>query len=98
MKKENIVLSLLRKVVCSFLCINKNAIDLNIKNKSKVYLDEFIKYYELYYNNKEFMINNYIEIIDFCNECYADFNVFDYAEDIEYGVKELMKVMKGGDL
>ena len=34
---------------------------------------------------------NIKEIIDFCNECYEDANVFTYAEDLEYGLKELVE-------
>ena len=32
-----------------------------------------------------------IQLIDFCNECYSEVEIFDYAEDVEYGAKELAK-------
>ena len=38
-----------------------------------------------------------MEVINFCNECYDDKDVFDYAEDVEYGLKELMEIEKGSN-
>ena len=39
------------------------------------------------------IIGNYdiSDLIDFCNECYSEVEIFDYAEDVEYGAKELAK-------
>lgn len=92
MEKDVSVLNLFRKIICSLLCIYKNTLNTNLKNEAYKYLNEFLNQYELYNNEKKYTLNNCKEIIDFCNDCYEDVNVFDYAEDVEYGLKELMRI------
>ncbi len=86
------VLNLYRKIIISLLCINKNTKNYNLKNKSSEYLNRFLEQYELYNNKGEYSLNNFEEIINFCNECYDDKDIFDYAEDVEYGLKELIEI------
>lgn len=98
MEHDNNILNMFRKIICSLLCINKNTKNVNIKMKSSEYLEKYLKEYELCLNKKKYSLVNYEEIINFCNECYEDIDVFDYAEDVEYGLKELMEITisKGG--
>ena len=91
MEKENLIINLYRKIISSLTCIEKRTNNDAIKNKATSYLNQYIDYYEKYLNKKEFQILNISDLIDFCNECYDDDDVFDYAEDVEYGAKELFK-------
>lgn len=99
MEKNINILNLYRKIICSLLCINKNTKNSNLKNKSSEYLNQFLDQYELYNIKGIYLLNNCEEVINFCNECYSDKDVFDYAEDVEYGLKELMEITinKGED-
>ena len=63
-----------------------------LKEKSLKYINEFENEYKSYYNLKKYFISNISEIVDFCNECYEDKDVFDYAEDVEYGLRELVNL------
>ncbi len=92
MNQSNNILNLFRKIICSLLCIQKNTKNVNLETKSSEYLNFFLEQYELYNNQKMYSLSNYNEIINFCNECYEDKDVFDYAEDVEYGLKELTKI------
>ena len=92
MGKDINILNLYRKIICSLLCINKNTKNYNLKNKSSEYLNQFLNQYELYNNKGMYSLNNFEEIVNFCNECYDDKDIFDYAEDVEYGLKELMEI------
>ena len=92
MYKDTNILNLFRKIICSLLCINKNAKNNDLKVKTDKYLKQFLEQYELYNNQATYSVDNYEEIINFCNECYEDKDVFDYAEDVEYGLKELMEI------
>ena len=69
----------------------------DLKDKALKYLNEFLTQYEFYYNKGKYSLNNCMEVINFCNECYDDKDVFDYAEDVEYGLKELMEIEKGSN-
>ncbi len=92
MERDVNILNLLRKVICSLLCITKNTSNDYLKTKSSYYLEKYLKQYELYYNKSNFYLDDIEEIVDFCNECYEDKDVFDYAEDVEYGLKELKEI------
>lgn len=92
MHKDTDILNLFRKIICSLLCINKNTKNNDLKEKTYKYLKQFLEQYESYNNQATYSLNNYEEIINFCNECYEDKDVFDYAEDVEYGLKELMEI------
>ena len=92
MNKKNIIINLYRKIICSLLCINKKTSDETVKIKASNYLDQFLEEYEIYLNKGICFFDNYKEIIDFCNECYGDKDVFDFAEDVEYGLKELYEI------
>ena len=91
MEKEHLVINLYRKVICSLTCIEKRTNNAAIKKRATSYLNQYIDYYEKYLNKKEIQIYNISDLVDFCNECYDDADVFDYAEDVEYGAKELFK-------
>ena len=91
------ILNLYRKIMCSLLCIIKNTNNADLKDKALKYLNEFLTQYEFYYNKGKYSLNNCMEVINFCNECYDDKDVFDYAEDVEYGLKELMEIEKGSN-
>lgn len=93
MKKNINILNLYRKIICSFVCIMKNTKNHSLKIKASKYLDNFLKQYELYNNKGICTLNNTEKIINFCNECYEDKDIFDYAEDIEYGLKELIEII-----
>lgn len=86
------VLNLFRKIICSLVCIIKNTKNTELKNEAEKYLNIFLEQYELYNNTDKYSLNNCEDIINFCNECYGDKDVFDYAEDVEYGLKELMEI------
>ena len=98
MEKNISILNLFRKIICSLLCIIKNTKNDGLITRASSYLDYFLNQYELYNNKSIYYFDNIEEIIDFCNECYEDKDVFDYAEDVEYGVKELKEItiLKGG--
>lgn len=91
------ILNLYQKIICSLLCIVKNTNNENLKSKSYDYLEDFILQYELYNNKGLCSLNHYEDIIDFCNECYEDKDVFDFAEDVEYGLKELNEINIGNE-
>lgn len=87
MKNVNI-LNLFRKIICS-LVYTKNS---ELKSKAIKYLNDYLEQYELYNNKDKYSLNNWEEIINFCNECYGDKDIFDYAEDVEYGLRELIEI------
>lgn len=92
MSKDTKILDLFRKIICSLLCIIKNTKNDNLKKESSYYLDYFLEQYELYNNKCIYSLGNLKSVINFCNQCYEDKDVFDYAEDVEYGVKELNEI------
>ena len=94
MERDVNILNLLRKVICSLLCITKNTSNDYLETKSSYYLEKYLKKYELYNNKSNFYLDDIEEIVDFCNECYEDKDVFDYAEDVEYGLKELKEITR----
>lgn len=95
---SNEILNLFRKILCSLLCINLETTNDILKKNSLKYINEFEREYKKYYNNKEYSIVNIKDVIDFCNECYEEKDIFDYAEDVEYGLKELVNLSnKKGD-
>lgn len=99
MSKDTKILTLFRKIICSLLCIIKNTKNDNLKKESSDYLDYFLEQYELYNNKCIYSLGNLESVINFCNQCYEDKDVFDYAEDVEYGVKELNEITNfKGDL
>lgn len=92
MSNREEILNLFRKILSSLLCINMETTDKHLKEKSLKYINEFENEYKSYYNLKKYFISNINEIVDFCNECYEDKDVFDYAEDVEYGLRELVNL------
>ena len=86
------ILNLFRKIICSFVCIIKYTNNAELENEAIKYLNDFLEEYELYNNKGIYSLSNWEEIIDFCNECYSDKDIFDYAEDVEYGLRELMEI------
>lgn len=92
MNKKDKIINLFRKIICSLLCINKNTKNTLLKVKSDEYLDQFLEEYKSYINKGKYSLINYDEIINFCNECYEDKDIFDFAEDVEYGLSELVEV------
>lgn len=86
------ILNLFRKIICSLVCIIKYTNNAELKSKAIKYLNDFLEQYELYNNKDKYSLNNWKEIIDFCNECYSDKDIFDYAEDVEYGLRELIEI------
>lgn len=86
------VLNLYRKIICSLVCIIKYTKNSELKSEAIKYLNNFLEQYELYNNKCIYSLSNGEEIIDFCNECYSDKDVFDYAEDVEYGLRELIEI------
>ena len=92
---SNKIISLYQKIICSLSCIEKISDDYIIKKQSKHFLDKLIPLYINFILKKE--INsitldlNIEEIINFCNNCYDKLNIFDLAEDVEYGIKELVE-------
>lgn len=86
------ILNLFRKIICSLVCITKYIKNSELKSKAIKYLNDFLEKYELYNNKDKYSLNNWEEIIDFCNECYSDKDIFDYAEDVEYGLRELIEI------
>lgn len=98
MGKDIQIINLFRKIICSLLCINKDTKDPALKLKSNEYLEELLEEYKLYINKGTYSLTNYDKVIDFCNDCYEDKDIFDFAEDVEYGLRELIEVAinKGG--
>ena len=86
------ILNLFRKIICSFVCIIKYTNNAELENEAIKYLNDFLEEYELYNNKGIYSLSNWEEIIDFCNECYSDKDIFDYAEDVEYGLRELIEI------
>lgn len=84
-------LDLFRKIICSLTCIIKETKNQDTKIKANKCLEYYINCYKLCLSKKAYIIDNIKEIIDFCNECYEDVDVFTYAEDLEYGLKELVE-------
>ena len=81
------ILNLYRKIICSLVCIIKYTNNAELENEAIKYLNNFLEEYELYNNKGIYSLSNVEEIINFCNECYGDKDVFDYAEDVEYGLR-----------
>ena len=98
MNKSTKILNLFRKIIWSLLCIIKNTKNDNLKKESIYYLNYYLEQYELYNNKCIYSLDNLEKTINFCNQCYEDKDVFDYAEDVEYGLKELneITIFKGG--
>ena len=98
MNKSTKILNLFRKIIRSLLCIIKNTKNDNLKKESIYYLNYYLEQYELYNNKCIYSLDNLEKTINFCNQCYEDKDVFDYAEDVEYGLKELneITIFKGG--
>ena len=86
------ILNLFRKIICSLVCIIKYTNNAELKNEAIKYLNNFLEEYELYNNKGIYSLSNVEEIINFCNECYGDKDIFDYAEDVEYGLRELIEI------
>lgn len=86
------ILNLYRKIICSLVCIIKYTNNAELENEAIKYLNNFLEEYELYNNKGIYSLSNVEEIINFCNECYGDKDVFDYAEDVEYGLRELIEI------
>ena len=74
------------------MCIIKYTKNSELKSKAIKYLNDFLEQYELYNNKGKYSLSNVEEIINFCNECYGDKDIFDYAEDVEYGLRELIEI------
>lgn len=92
MDRDINILNLYRKIICSLLCITNNTKNDYLKTKSTYYLEKYLELYESYNNKGLYELDNYEEIIDFCNECYEDKYTFEYAEDLEYGLKEFNEI------
>lgn len=92
MSKDKDILNLFRKIICSLLCISKNTTNNTLKEEATDFLNYYLSQYVLYNDNSSYKIENVERIINFCNNCYEDKNVFDYAEDVEYGVIELYEI------
>lgn len=94
MSEKTKILNLLRKIVCSLFCINEYTQNSILKESASKFLNEYAKKYQKYLHERQgFLIENSTQIIDFCNECYGDENVFDFAEDVEYGLRELIEII-----
>ena len=93
MNSNNKVISLYQKIICSLSCIEKITDDKSIQNQSNYFLNKLIPLYTTLILKKEIKaLNlNVKEIINFCNSCYDKLNIFDLAEDVEYGIKELVE-------
>ena len=92
------VISLYQKIICSLSCIEKITDDKSIQNQSNYFLNKLIPLYTNLILKKDInSINlnlNINEIVTFCNNCYDKLNIFDLAEDVEYGIKELVEYTK----
>lgn len=86
------ILNLYRKIICSLVCIIKYTNNAELENEAIKYLNDFLEQYELYNNKGIYSLSNVEEIINFCNECYGDKDIFDYAEDVEYGLRDLIEI------
>lgn len=94
MKREIKILNLFRKVICSLLYVVKNTNSDNLKKEASYYLDYYLEQYKLYNDKGIYFLNDIEKSIKFCNLCYEDKDVFDFAEDVEYGIKELEEITK----
>lgn len=92
MDDETKILGLFRKVICSLLCISTETKKTSLQEKANKYLYQFLNQYKVYFNKKTYSLTNLNEIIMFCNECYEDKDTFDFAEDVEYGIQELIEL------
>ena len=88
---NNKIIELFRKVICSLSCIVNKTKNEETKKQAQEYLNIYIDKYEKYKNNKELDITNVEEEVDFCSSCYDDVDIFDYAEDVEYGLLEMIE-------
>ena len=82
-------INLYRKIICSLACIEKKTKIQNTREKTLEFINDFIQKYDSYLNNSEIIDYDAVDVINFCNNCYEEVEIFDYAEDVEYGVKEL---------
>ncbi len=91
------LINLFRKVITSLTCISKLTKNEEIQKQTDFYIMKFIKDYEIYKNSKDsFKIKldfDGMELIDFCNECYSLVEIVDFAEDVEYGFKEIVELI-----
>lgn len=99
MKKKDInyyrICDLFRKVITSLVCIEYKISNESIKEEIKSILEDFVNQYELYSvkSNSNLIGFKYSEkqITEFANNLYDNIDVFNFAEDLEFGFSELVK-------
>lgn len=90
-----LIIDLFRKVISSLSCIEKKTKDNDTRCICSKYLNDIINQYDNYKMNKN--VNKICfkcsekEVVDFCNDCYEKVDIFEFAEDLEYGFNELIQ-------
>lgn len=86
---------LFTKIVCSLTCMKLKTKNINTKKECDKFVDDFVNQYEIYKLKRDMLLIGFKysekDIVDFCNECYEDADIFVYAEDLEYSFKDLLK-------
>lgn len=89
------IIDLFRKTIASLVCIEKFTDNNYLKQTTEEYLIDIISQYASYYSHKDVnkITFKYSEkqIVDFCNECYEEINIMEFAEDLEYGFTKLVE-------
>lgn len=88
-------INLFYKVISSLSCIEKITDNDTVKNESKKFNKDIIEQYQNYLKNKDVnKLNfNYSEkdITLFSNDCYDKVDIVEFAEDLEFGFRDLIK-------
>lgn len=90
-------IDLFRKIIASLTCIEEKTSDEYTKKTSTIYKKDLIDQYQLYLNHKDVDKINFKysekDIVDFSNECYDKIDIFEFAEDLEFGFSELVELV-----
>lgn len=100
MLNEKISINLFRKVISSLSCIKYLTKNEMIKSNSEIYLQEMIVIFSDYREGKleiDKIHELRITLDTFCNECYEESDIFDYAEELQYGFVELLENLNRGE-
>lgn len=94
-KNYNKICALFRKVITSLLCIQTKINDELKKQEIQSILNDLIEQYDIYILKLDSTLigfkNSEKEIVDLANYFYEDVDVFNFAEDLEFGFSELIE-------
>jgi len=94
-KNYNRICELFRKVITSLLCIQNKINDEVKKQEIQSILNDLIEQYNIYILKLDSTLIGFKksekEIVDLANYFYDNVDVFNFAEDLEFGFSELIE-------